>query len=108
MFSASRTYQRVVSRVVPVLLVIALFGPAHGVTRQQTTPQIAAKYRGVSTAIQFDISPPLRDLALREPLDYTSDERARHNDLPSGHEGFPGPQRIDRVVQREVGTGTEI
>src|SRR5262245_60502614 len=74
----------------------------------QTAPQtFAATYRGVSTAIRFDISPPLSELAklrLETPVEI---EDERHDDPPSGLEGPLGPQDIDAVVQRDI-VGREI
>jgi len=65
----------------------------------------AVIYRGVSTAVQFDVSPPLTELAQRQPTVESFRERDRDNDRPSGLEGPLGPQDFDALVQHEVGSG---
>ncbi len=59
-------------------------------------------YRGVSTAVKFDVSPPLRSIAPL-PLAANPDRgpEERENDLA----GPLGPQGVDTVVQRALGAG---
>ena len=59
-------------------------------------------YRGVSTAVRFDISPPLR---LMPPAPIVEEERERDEweDRPTGLEGPLGPQDVDRLVQSTAG-----
>lgn len=64
-----------------------------------------AIYRGVSTAVQFDISPPLSELALRTPTVPTVQKRDELRDRPTGLEGPFGPQDVDPVVQTTIGRG---
>ena len=60
-------------------------------------------YRGVSTAVQFDISRPLRELAAEAaPL---PEGVFIDLDPPGGLEGPLGPQDVDTAVQSEVGSG---
>jgi hypothetical protein len=89
--------------------VVLLAGTTERVaTQQAASPAVSGTYRGVGTAVQFDVSPPLRELALREPAERTGVENERFDDPPSGLEGPLGPQDIDPIVQREVGGGREI
>jgi Immune inhibitor A-like, MAM domain len=58
---------------------------------------VSATYRGVSRAVRFDVSPPLR---LMTPLPVPREEPGeRADDPPSGLEGPLGPQDIDPLVQ---------
>lgn len=76
------------------------------VATQQLRDQIpAAEYRGVTTAVRFDVSPPLRDLALRAPAVAPQEEDARAEDPPSGLEGPLGPQGRDAALQTRAVDG---
>jgi hypothetical protein len=59
-------------------------------------------YRGVSTAVKFDVSPPLR---LIPPLPIRPEEHTALENRNSGLEGPLGPQDFDPLVQFEVGPG---
>ncbi|MCB9134601.1 MAG: hypothetical protein H6636_04190 [Anaerolineales bacterium] len=70
-------------------------------TAQTETPVVEGIYRGLSPVVQFDVSPPLRDIPSAE-LNFRSgmeilDER------PSGLEGPFGPQDVDPLVQGFTG-----
>jgi uncharacterized repeat protein (TIGR01451 family) len=70
----------------------------------QTSETENVIFRGVSTAVQFDISQPLRNI---QPLEITPGSEFNDFDLPSDLEGLPGPQDFDPSVQDWVGS-TEI
>jgi hypothetical protein len=91
-----------------LLLAVVFLSPVNSVATRQAGPAVSALYRGVSTAIQFDVSPRLRDLARPEQFEFADKETERYSDLASGLEGPLGPQGVDALVQREVGPGTEI
>lgn len=59
-------------------------------------------YLGYSTAVNFDISPTLAELA---KLAVPPSVDFQDPDPDSGFEGEPGPQDVDTNVQSEVGTG---
>ncbi len=59
-------------------------------------------YRGVSTAVHFDISPPLRSMP---PAKIDPGWKFEDRDPPDVRQGPPGPQSIDPVVQTAVGSG---
>lgn len=86
----------------PALLLAALQGTTE--VRAETddaSPAVVGIYRGVSTAVRFDVSPPLRSIPPAEPK-----PRRRLREIPeppTGLEGAPGPQDVDRLVQRETG-----
>jgi hypothetical protein len=61
---------------------------------------ISATYRGVSSAVQFDISPPLRSFP---PVEVKPGDMTEIPERPSGLEGPFGPQDIDPLVQSQVG-----
>jgi subtilisin-like proprotein convertase family protein len=63
---------------------------------------VSGIYRGVSTAVQFDISPELRSIT---PLAAVEDSNLDLRDLPSGLEGALGPQDLDTAVQTQTGAG---
>lgn len=67
-------------------------------------PQGGAIYRGVSRAVRFDISPPLRELAKLAPAPVEFEDE-RFDDPPSGLEGPLGPQDTDPLVQAVTGPG---
>ncbi len=90
-----------VSRLLMGLAVIGsllLSQSAVGAPAAQEGPM--AIYRGVSTAVQFDISPPLRDIP---PAELDPNLVFEDFDPPSGLEGPLGPQDIDPVVQTVAG-----
>jgi hypothetical protein len=71
--------------------------------RQEGPVQPAGVYRGVSTAVKFDVSPPLRDIV---PLAPPASKGVQ--DIPeraTGLEGALGPQTPDAAVQSWVGQG---
>ena len=73
---------------------------------QSPDPGAVVTYRGVGTAVQFDVSPPLRDLArVATPVVAVAPPK---DDLPTGLEGPFGPQDVDPVVQRSAGRGEDI
>jgi hypothetical protein len=60
-------------------------------------------FRGVSKAVHFDVSPPLRlipPVVMAEPEE---DDRDEFEERPSGLEGPLGPQDVDPLVQSHVG-----
>lgn len=69
---------------------------------QEGPPQTNIIYRGVSTAVKFDISPPLREI---KPLVEKPQGITEIPDRPSGLEGPLGPQDVDPLVQTSVGGG---
>jgi hypothetical protein len=83
---------------VMALAVMALAGGGVGAAQPDIPHGI---YRGVSTAVKFDISPPLRDLA---PAEFTP-PAAEIPERATGLEGPLGPQDVDPLVQTAVGSG---
>jgi hypothetical protein len=75
---------------------------------QETGAPVSARYRGVSTAVRFDVSLPLRLLARLGPSQPADGESERRTDLPTGREGPLGPQGIDPIVQRVSGPAGNI
>lgn len=69
--------------------------------RAQETPS-SGVYQGVSTAVQFDVSPPLRDSV---PLDVNidADKGVEIPERATGLEGDFGPQDVDPLVQSSKG-----
>jgi hypothetical protein len=65
-------------------------------------PPVKGIFRGVVTAVKFDISPPLRSF---QPEPIVIKEKADERDRPSGLEGPLGPQQPDGAVQSRVGGG---
>ena len=66
-------------------------------------PQVKGIYRGVSTAVQFDVSPPLRSMT---PLPVQPGrDRDEFENRNTGNEGPLGPQDQDARVQSRVGAG---
>jgi hypothetical protein len=57
-------------------------------------------YRGLSPVVQFDISPPLRDIT---PVEIDKKEITEIPERPTGLEGPTGPQDVDPVVQSSKG-----
>jgi hypothetical protein len=61
----------------------------------------AGIYRGATTAVRFDVSPPLRLMRSTEPA--ISEEEEVDDERPSGLEGPLGPQDLDPLVQAQIG-----
>ncbi len=63
------------------------------------TPQNTGRglYRGVTTAVRFDVSPPLREM--KGTVAFEEPERGKFEERLTGFEGPPGPQDIDEAVQ---------
>jgi len=96
-------------RVLVIFIVLSSLGglvsPVQNPAAAQTLDQgdeISGIYRGVSTAVQFDISPELRSMT---PQEVAEESNLDLRDLPSGLEGPLGPQDVDSVVQTAVGAG---
>ncbi len=86
--------------VLAALLLPALVG-APTVLADDAQPK--AVFRGVSTAVQFDVSPPLRSI---KPLPIVpGEDRDKFENRPTGLEGPLGPQDFDPLVQSQVGSG---
>jgi hypothetical protein len=60
-------------------------------------------YRGVSSAERFDISPPLTELAQRQPTVVSTGNP--DPDRPTGLEGPYGPRQVDSLIQNDIGSG---
>jgi hypothetical protein len=67
-------------------------------------PKQSAVYRGVSTAVKFDISPPLRSIP-PQPAVEEEEERDKFEERRSGLEKPVGPGGVDTAVQRTAGGG---
>ncbi|MEA3335952.1 MAG: proprotein convertase P-domain-containing protein, partial [Chloroflexota bacterium] len=99
--------RRVSATVLALIMVLTMVSSlsAAGLTlpaNQEPETTDAGIYRGVITDIQFDISPPLRDIA---PLQVKAGEPREIPERDTGLEGPLGPQDVDAVVQNQVGTG---
>jgi subtilisin-like proprotein convertase family protein len=84
--------------------ILIQFQPSHEVTKAQVPEPVEGTegiYQGVSTAVKFDISPPLRDIP---PAQLDPNFTFEDHDLPWGLEGPLGPQDIDPIVQSTVGS----
>lgn len=103
----ARFSQKNVKIVIFILGLLLLAGavilsrPGMAAPVSQESGPVAAEYRGVSTAVQFDISPELRSIA---PL-AAAPNGAEVADRDSGLEGALGPQDIDPLVQTNIGPG---
>jgi hypothetical protein len=90
----------------PLALALALASAATlaaAPSGQPDQPQAQGIYRGVSTAVQFDVSPPLRSMTpLPVQPGRNRDEFENRN---TGLEGPLGPQGRDPIVQSSVGSG---
>ncbi|MEW5989131.1 MAG: proprotein convertase P-domain-containing protein [Chloroflexota bacterium] len=82
------------------VLLAALITAQASATTQAAQGDVSGIYRGVSTAVQFDVSPPLRTIA---PLTPQNPAGYEVPDRPSGLEGPLGPQDRDPLVQSLVG-----
>jgi hypothetical protein len=69
--------------------------------QQEGPAQPAGVFRGASTAVKFDISPPLRDIAPLAPP--VSDKLVEIPELATGLEGALGPQEADAALQTTYG-----
>jgi hypothetical protein len=69
-------------------------------------PPTRGVYRGVSKAVRFDISPPLRDI-VPQPLS-TIEKDGPRREGASGLEGPLGPQQPDGAVQSRLPEGVVI
>ncbi|HLA79023.1 MAG TPA: hypothetical protein VJU18_15710 [Vicinamibacteria bacterium] len=69
---------------------------------QEPVADRAGVYRGVSNAVSFDVSPPLRSIP---PLPIKPGKLRKDEDRPTGLEGPLGPQSFDPVVQSWIGSG---
>ncbi len=69
--------------------------------RQEGPVQPAGVYRGVSTAVKFDVSPPLRDIVPLAPP--VSDKLTEIAELATGLEGALGSQDADAALQTTYG-----
>ncbi len=89
-----------------LLLALSLLGglqPSRAASpAQDDQPQANVIYRGVSTAVKFDISPPLREI---KPIAVKPDGVTEIPERASGLEGPLGPQDVDPLVQTGVGAG---
>ncbi len=91
-----------------IALGVLAFSPA--LAQQQQQPPSADPEaprginRGLVPVVQFDISPPLRELALTEPT-VKEPEGERDDDPRVDFDGPLGPQDVDAEVQGETGTG---
>src|SRR5690242_2703381 len=65
-----------------------------------TGPQVSAIYRGVRTAVQFDVSPPLRTIAPLAPGKGQLREN-ENRDLPP--QASRNAKAVDTVVQKLLG-----
>jgi len=88
----------VVALSLSALVLLALAAVAAAMPRAQDAP--SAIYRGVSTAVQFDVSPPLRSIA---PLAAKPGEFREIPDRATGLEGPFGPQDPDAALQSKAG-----
>lgn len=90
-----------------VLAVVSFSGTASATQYSADLAKPAAQsgvtglYRGVSTAVQFDISPALRSIP---PQPVKLSAGVEIPDRPSGLEGTNGPQEADAAVQSELPT----
>ena len=83
-------------------LITPLLATGSASVPQATDAPPSAIYQGVSTAVKFDVSPPLRDIV---PL-VAQDQKPREiPELATGLEGPLGPQDADAALQTQVGDG---
>ena len=100
-------FLKVVPLIVVLTMVLVTMAPAFAAPAAQPTgpapeAQPAGIFRGVSTAVKFDVSPPLRDIA---PIAPQESKPFEIPELATGLEGAAGPQTPDTVVQSWVGGG---
>ena len=71
-------------------------------TENGEAPAVRGLYRGVSTAVKFDISPPLRSIP-SGPI--RAWKRTEREEAPTGLERAPGVEDFDPLVQSQLGVG---
>jgi hypothetical protein len=101
-FTAATSFRLLMCLII-VGSLLALSPPASGapaVEGPSSQGGTEAIYRGVSTAVQFDISPPLRDIP---PAEIDPNQPFEDLDPPSSLEGPLGPQDVDPLVQAMTG-----
>lgn len=88
--------------LLPLMLVMLFMPAAAAPTRPAgiATPAQAV-FRGVGGAVQFDISPPLRDIP---PAPINAGPQREIPERASGFEGLLGPQDVDPLVQNAIGS----
>lgn len=85
------------------LVMLLLAAAAMALPRSQEAPPApSAVYRGVSTAVQFDVSPPLRSIK-PQTVEVKPGAFQEIPDRATGLEGPLGPQDADAAVQSEAG-----
>ncbi|NUM46156.1 MAG: DUF4397 domain-containing protein [Anaerolineales bacterium] len=93
--------------VTAILLLTGLiwvgFTPSQTATAQKDGPATEGIFRGTMPVVNFDVSPPLRDMTPAEPQFLSGIEII--DDFETGFEGPLGPQDLDPIVQSAVGTG---
>ncbi|HNB50880.1 MAG TPA: hypothetical protein PK530_03005 [Anaerolineales bacterium] len=90
-----------VAMIVLVLTVGTLWPAPPSMKAQSDTPTPQGIYRGLSPVVQFDVSPPLREMVPQE-INFRSGIEIL-DDRPSGLEGPYGPQDLDTLVQSVTG-----
>jgi hypothetical protein len=102
---------RLAHKVVYLLLCLLIAGsllfglqPTQAAQTAQTPDGggVRGTYRGASQAVQFDVSPALRDI---RPIQVKPGEVSEIPERPSGLEGALGPQDSDPLVQSTKGPG---
>ena len=93
-------------RRLDIALMLAVAGLPSALHAAEPTGPAAAPqraiYRGVSTAVKFDISPPLRSMT---PLPVAQNPDRGPEERDNELAGQPGPQSPDAAVQSQVGPG---
>jgi hypothetical protein len=88
-----------------VLAISMVAAPGVTLAQEGSTPE--GIYRGTWDVVNFDISPPLRDIAPL-PISETGPIGRMMADPESDLAGPLGPQDVDRMVQRSVGGEREL
>jgi hypothetical protein len=91
-----------ITRLITGIVVLVATASTTATRQAVTEPAVSGIYRGVSTAVHFDVSPPLSELAQLAPEAGAGKPR-EIPELPTGLEGPLGPQDLDTVVQSEAG-----
>jgi hypothetical protein len=89
-----------VAMLVATLILSTLLTVAAAPAQQEGPVQPAGVYRGATTAVKFDVSPPLRDIV---PLAPQESKPFEILDLDTGLEGDLGPQDADAALQTTYG-----
>ena len=89
-----------VAMLVATLILSTLLTVAAAPAQQEGPAQPAGIFRGVSTAVKFDVSPPLRDIV---PLAPQESKPFEIPELSTGLEGALGPQDADGALQISYG-----